>query len=180
MTTGRRQSIIASAVGGRFMHAQEFDPRMIILQILAIQSVFYFVFISSASFVSVLFGLSIKLSNFFDFSSYSFDNNSSGTLVAMLWFSLGVVAFLLPRIIERTRKCLDFVITIVVIHIVASWLVAGFPSSVTWWWIWLLGAAGCTLLGEWLCMREEQREIRLGSEDERAPAIELGKSSSDV
>ena len=162
------------------MSAQEFNPRMIVLQIITIQSVFYLTFIGMTSFLSVLFGLGIRLVSFFDFSFYSFSDSSRTALVVTLWFSLAVVAFMLPRIIERTRKCLDFVITLVFIHLFSTWLVSGFPSLVSWWIVWILGAAGCTLLGEWLCMREEQREIRLGSEDERVPAIEMGKPEASV
>ena len=179
MSSGRRQSIISSATG-RFMGSDQFNPRMILLQILAIQSVFYLVFIGSTSFVSVLFGLGIRLQTFFDFSAYKFSDIPGSTVCSMLWITLGAVALLFPRIIERTRKCMDFVITLVSIHFFASWLVVGFPSTLSWWLVWTSGAVGCTVLGEWLCMREERKEIRLGNEEERFPAIEIGKHSGDV
>ncbi len=164
--------------GGRFLPASEFNPKLILLQILAIQSAFYFSFISSTAFVGTLFGLPVNgLKAFFDFSSYS-----SPWFVAMLYLNLVGIAFLLPHIIERTRKCLDFVLTLVVIHLLISWLAVGFPNAFSWWAVWIAGAALCTLLGEWLCMREEQREIRLGSTDldesdkiNTVAAVELGQ-----
>jgi hypothetical protein len=160
--------MIASAFrrsGGRFMSAQEFSPKMVVLQICAIQSIFYLCFIGTTTFMAILWGFPYSLYAFFDHMQYSFKTNSKSFLVIMLWINLVGIACILPRIIERTRKCLDFVITLVFIHFIVTWIVSGFPTTGSWWTIWASGAAGCTLLGEYLCLREEQREIRLAPED---------------
>ena len=169
---------VSAARSGRFMSSQDFNPRMILLQIVAIQSVFYLCFVSSTAFMGVLWGVPFGLKKFFDFSQYCFDSNAQSFMVIMLWLNLIIVAFLLPRIIERTRKCLDFVVTMVVVHLVLSWIIVSFPTSLAWWTVWITGTAGCTLLGEYLCLREEQREIRLSAgsdEKEGIAATELGR-----
>ena len=161
------------------MSQESFNPKMILLQIAAIQSLFYAAFVASTVFVSVLFGLSYTLGQFFDYTTYSFADSGKTTVCVMLWMTLVLIAFLLPRIIERTRKCMDFVVTLVVIHILISWAVGGFPSSGSWWAVWVTGAALCTVLGEYLCLREERREIRLGHDDDIVDqAVELGKLRS--
>jgi len=72
-------------------------------------------------------------------------------------------------IVERAKKCLDFVATLFVLHIVLCSLYSGFPTQL-WWWLSLFGSAlVMTLLGEYLCMRHEMREIRLSAT--RGPSI---------
>jgi hypothetical protein len=157
------------------MRSETFNPKMIFYQIIVIQSIFYFSFVGSSAFISVLFGFSLSLSSFFDYSQYSLDHPF---LTVMLWAALCLVAFLLPRVIERTRKCLDFVLTLVIVHLCITWIVSGFPSQWSWWFVWAIGAAGCTLLAEYLCLREERREIRLGNTEKESEAVELGRSSA--
>lgn len=159
---------------GRFMSSR-FEPKIVFLQIICVEALFNLIFVSSTLFVDVLFGLKFGLSKFFDPSHYSFENAENSTLCFMLWISLGLVAFSLPRIIERTRKCLDFVLTICCLHIFISWVFFQFPSKFSWWLVWTLGATGCTLLAEYLCMLEERREIQLGgSTSPRSGGVELG------
>ena len=160
---------------GRFMRSETFNPKMIFYQICVIQSIFYFSFVGSTAFISVLFGFPLSLSSFFDSAQYSWDHP---LLSVMLWTTLCLVAFVLPRVIERTRKCLDFVLTLVVVHLCLTWIVSGFPSRLSWWFVWTVGAAGCTLLAEYLCLREERREIRLGNTEKESEAVELGRSSA--
>ncbi len=157
------------------MSAQEFNPKMVFLQILAIQTIFYFSFVSTTVFMGILWGYPYGLKLFFDHSQYSFKTSGKSFLVVMLWINMIIIAFLLPRIIERTRKCLDFVITMVFIHFLISWIFVGFPTTGIWWTVWATGAAVCTLLAEYLCLREEQREIRLAAPSEQDAAGEREK-----
>lgn len=159
------------------MAEKSFNPRMILYQMVAIQSIFYAAFVSSTVFVSILFGFPYRLGKFFDFATYSFETTAGGCVCVMLWTNLVFMSFLLPRIIERTRKCLDFVVTLVVVHLCFSWASFGFPWSASWWTVWTLGAVACTVLGEYLCLREEQREIPIAASDD--DSVELGSKTAE-
>lgn len=62
-------------------------------------------------------------------------------------------------LIERAKKCLDFSATVYIIHLLLCTLYGGFPSSITWWVVNGTGLAIMALLGEYLCIRRELREI---------------------
>lgn len=159
------------------MGSEQFNPRMIIYQIIAIQSLFYFTFVSVGVFLGLICGVSgIVVSTFFDFKKYTFDNTHNTIVVLALWTTLTGLAFFLPRIIERTRKCLDFVLTVFIIHFMLTWLVSGFPSRLAWWSVWIVGSIACTLLSEYLCLRIEQREIKYDMIQE---GEKIGISTSD-
>jgi len=57
-----------------------------------------------------------------------------------------------------------------VVHVVLCWIVGGFPSFYNWL-IYIGGGILGTLLGEYLCMREESKEIRLGATKEEREMI---------
>lgn len=158
------------------MSVATFSASTILKQICILQFVFYFAFASVALFVSVLFGIHFQIGNIWDHAKYGFDTDESALVSLIFYFSIVVVSAVLPAVVERTRKCLDFVITLAFIHLVLSSLSHGFPWHLHWWLIVVSGCTACTLIGEYLCMREEQREIPLdsGTTDEKLPAIELG------
>ena len=65
-------------------------------------------------------------------------------------------------IVEKANKCLDFTLTIFILHVISVWIYnQKFPWSLEWW---LTNAAiifVTTILAEWTCMRIEQQEIKL-------------------
>lgn len=76
----------------------------------------------------------------------------------MLPFLLSRAGFLL-YLVERAKKCLDFAATLYIIHLFICIIYGGWPSSITWWVVNLSSLALMSLLGEWLCIRRELREI---------------------
>lgn len=62
-------------------------------------------------------------------------------------------------LIERAKKCLDFSATLYIIHLFICIVYGGWPSSITWWIVNGTGIAVMALLGEYLCIRRELREI---------------------
>jgi len=62
-------------------------------------------------------------------------------------------------LIERSKKCLDFAATIYIIHLCICIVYGGWPSSIAWWIVNGTGIALMALLGEYLCIRRELREI---------------------
>ncbi|KAF2301303.1 hypothetical protein GH714_022502 [Hevea brasiliensis] len=73
-------------------------------------------------------------------------------------FSIPVAGYML-YLIERAKKCLDFSATLYVIHLFICIIYGGWPSSMTWWIVNGTGLAVMALLGEYLCIRRELREI---------------------
>ena len=63
------------------------------------------------------------------------------------------------HLIERAKKCLDFSATVYIIHLFICIIYGGWPSSITWWVLNGTGVAVMALLGEYLCIRRELREI---------------------
>ncbi|PPD92908.1 hypothetical protein GOBAR_DD10153 [Gossypium barbadense] len=57
------------------------------------------------------------------------------------------------------KKCLDFSATLYIIHLFICLAYGGWPSSVTWWVVNGTGVTVMALLGEYLCIKRELREI---------------------
>jgi protein SYS1 len=62
-------------------------------------------------------------------------------------------------VIERAKKCLDFAATLYIVHLFICIVYAGWPTSVTWWVVNITGLAIMALLGEYLCIWRELKEI---------------------
>ncbi|KAE9467815.1 hypothetical protein C3L33_00280, partial [Rhododendron williamsianum] len=69
------------------------------------------------------------------------------------------LAVYMDNLIERAKKCLDFSATLYIIHLLICIMYGGWPSSITWWVVNGTGVAVMALLGEYLCIRRELREI---------------------
>ena len=68
------------------------------------------------------------------------------------------------RVARRSAKCADFSVSVYLIHAGLTWYVHGrFPTSGAYWTVMVLCGALCSLLSERLAMREELKEIDLGS-----------------
>ncbi len=70
-------------------------------------------------------------------------------------------ALYLMLIVERAKKCLDFAFTSHFIHLVACTAFEAFPGNWEWWILQLASLIIMAVVGEYLCMRRELREIRL-------------------
>lgn len=67
-------------------------------------------------------------------------------------------------------QCLDFAVTVGIIHIVISMVYVGFPWSWWWWGTNVVGVAIMTVAGEYLCMRSELALIPLsGASTKQSP-----------
>ena len=88
----------------------------------------------------------------------------------------------LSFVVERAKKCLDFTLTLYIIHLACCCAYRGWPRSPEWWALNLTSAAVMAALGEWLCLRKEMREIPIssggGGGAGGAPAAARGRSGS--
>ncbi|XP_020106421.1 protein SYS1 homolog [Ananas comosus] len=142
-----------------FYGAMVWDPWLIVSQIVCLQCLYY---LTLGLFLAILVGTRVSrlgLVYFFDFSTL---NPSTVTgwcaIVSFLLTSIAGAGFLL-YLVERAKKCLDFAATLYIIHLFICIIYGGWPSSITWWVVNLSSLALMSLLGEWLCIRRELREI---------------------
>jgi hypothetical protein len=66
-------------------------------------------------------------------------------------------------IVEKAKKCLDFTITVFVVHLFFMCPMYGVPSlsPLSWWCIHIALITVATLISEAVCMKLESQEIKL-------------------
>ncbi|RHN79084.1 hypothetical protein MtrunA17_Chr1g0173051 [Medicago truncatula] len=160
-----------------FYGAVVWDPWLIVAQIVCLQCMYY---ITLGLLLAVLVGTRVSrlsLVYFFDYvmllplpllvgafvlhfcSAQLQEEGFSGGILSCyshIWF---VKAVYMLYLIERSKKCLDFAATIYIIHLCICIVYGGWPSSIAWWIVNGTGIALMALLGEYLCIRRELREI---------------------
>jgi Integral membrane protein S linking to the trans Golgi network len=70
-------------------------------------------------------------------------------------------AVLLAIIVEKSKKCLDFSVTLFLLHFFFCLLYGGLPRTWDWYIIHILGTITMVLMGEYLCSKRELDEIPL-------------------
>ena len=141
-----------------------FDPKMIVAQIAAMQALLY---LSLGAFMLLFNGLSGRPATAVGLeqvlSSRALRLSSPGGTISLMAFFFNALAggCFLVVVVERAKKCLDFAATWHILHMCACTLYDGWPEGWEWWVANIGGATAMTLLGEYLCMRHEMREIPL-------------------
>ncbi|GER44992.1 protein SYS1 [Striga asiatica] len=135
------------------------DPWLIVAQIACLQCLYY---LSLGLFLSILVGprvAKMSLVYFFDFATITASSLTGWFVIASIVLSSIAGAVFLVYIVERAKKCLDFSATLYIIHLLICLAYGGWPSSITWWVVNITSLVLMALLGEYLCMRRELREI---------------------
>ncbi|KAF4749462.1 Integral membrane protein of the Golgi, partial [Perkinsus olseni] len=151
------------ASGGRFFGKEVFNPKFICMQILAMQACYYLLLVAGVCTLNQLCGLPVAVSRLFRDDNVGFGDTESTIMTTVLVLMSPLMSIVLTYIVERAKKCLDFVVTYHVWHLTSTWIQMGRIPSYFSWWLWHVAAATITvLLGEYLCMQLETREISLG------------------
>lgn len=135
------------------------DPWLIVAQIVCLQCLYY---LTLGLFLSMLVGARvsrISLVYVFDYATVTATTVTGWCVIASFLLSALAGSVYLLYLIERAKKCLDFSATIYIIHLFICIIYGGWPSSITWWVVNSTGIAVMALLGEYLCIRRELREI---------------------
>lgn len=136
-----------------------FDPWLIVAQIVCLQCLYYS---TLGFFMAILVGTRVPRMNLVYLFDYATVSASTVTgwcvIVSFLLGSLAGAVYIF-YLIERAKKCLDFSATLYIIHLFLCVIYGGWPSSFTWWVVTGTGVAIMSLLGEYLCVRRELREI---------------------
>ncbi|KAK4774136.1 hypothetical protein SAY87_029155 [Trapa incisa] len=142
-----------------FYGAVVWDPWLIVAQIVTLQCLHY---LTLGVFLTLIVGSRVSrmsLVYFFDFATVSIATITGWCVIASCMLAALVGAMFMLYLIERAKKCLDFSATVYIIHLLLCILYGGFPSSITWWVVNGTGLAIMALLGEYLCIKRELREI---------------------
>uniref|UniRef100_A0A7N0RGY5 Protein SYS1 homolog n=1 Tax=Kalanchoe fedtschenkoi TaxID=63787 RepID=A0A7N0RGY5_KALFE len=142
-----------------FYGAVVWDPWLIVAQIVVLQCLYY---LSLGVFLSFLVGTRVSrmsLVYFFDYATVTASTVTGWCVIASFMLSSLAGAGYLLYLIERAKKCLDFSATLYILHLFICIIYGGWPSSIAWWVVNATGLALMALLGEYLCIRRELREI---------------------
>ncbi|KAL3799190.1 hypothetical protein ACHAW5_005467 [Stephanodiscus triporus] len=141
---------------------QSFNPKLILSQILCLQCFHYLVLGCIFQMNHVLFATSVTIDRIFTdeyldvWSALGWIDNA-----AVLTSSF-VGSLLLAVIVEKSKKCLDFSVTLFVIHVVlCSVYSRGLPATWDWWIVHFAGMIMMVVLGEYFCSKRELSDIPL-------------------
>jgi protein SYS1 len=173
----KRQSKFSSKTS-----SQIFNPKLIFSQIVAIQCFHYLMLGLTFQINHLIFGTSITVDRIFtdkfltvwtwigwiDSSAIVFSYFFGYVEKFSFWdyrcsnfFNYLYRSLLMALIVEKSKKCLDFSVTLFLIHLVSCVCYSGFPLKLDWWIIHVLGTIIMILFGEYLCSIRELQEIPL-------------------
>ena len=142
-------------------NASQFNPRLILSQMISLQSFHYLILGVIFQINHVLFATSITMDRIFTAKYLDVWSATGWIDNAAILFSSIFGAVLLAIIVEKSKKCLDFSVTLFLIHIVTCSIYGGFPSTWDWWIVHTIGLIIMVVLGEYLCSKKELSDIPL-------------------
>mmetsp|Transcript_53190 Transcript_53190/g.119923 ORF Transcript_53190/g.119923 Transcript_53190/m.119923 type:complete len:166 (+) Transcript_53190:102-599(+) len=148
---------------GKFYGAEKFNPRLITTQIVVMQSLFWLCLCTLAACTDWALGVPQSLSQLFRGQAYTWTTNEGLALASSLLATGLLMAVALRFVVERAKKCLDFVATYHFFHFIATCVASGFPGTSHWWMINAGALLVAVFLGEYVCMMAETKAIKLGS-----------------
>ncbi|EPQ11409.1 Protein SYS1 like protein [Myotis brandtii] len=154
---------LRAGMAGQF-RSYVWDPVLIVSQIVLMQNVYYGSLGLWLALVDWLLRGSPSLDQMFNAEILGF-STPSGRL-SMMSFILNALTCALGLLyfIRRGKQCLDFTVTVHFFHLLGCWFYSSrFPSALTWWLVQAVCIALMAVIGEYLCMRTELKEIPLNS-----------------
>ncbi|VAH61440.1 hypothetical protein VPH35_044582 [Triticum aestivum] len=142
-----------------FYGAMVWDPWLIVAQIVCLQCLYY---LGLGLFMALLVGTRVPrltLLYLFDFATLTPRTTTGWCAIASFLLAAIAGAGFMFYVIERAKKCLDFAATLYIIHLFICIIYGGWPASGTWWVVNIVGLAIMSLLGEYLCIRRELKDI---------------------
>nr|XP_018917413.1 PREDICTED: protein SYS1 homolog [Bemisia tabaci] len=148
-------------LSGHFRNTQ-WDPLLISVQIIAIQSLYYFMLGLWLSILSFLLGTPKTLDHLFRYQEMHVRDFSGKMIVIAFVLNALSGACSLWFVVQRTKLCLDFTVTTHFIHLLACWYYNGhFPFAFSWWVLNIACTAIMCVCAEFLCLRTQLKEIPL-------------------
>eukprot|EP01054_Gregarina_sp_Poly1_P009716 Gregarina_sp_Poly_1__9715@NODE_617_length_7122_cov_220_571368_g473_i0_p3_GENE_NODE_617_length_7122_cov_220_571368_g473_i0NODE_617_length_7122_cov_220_571368_g473_i0_p3_ORF_typecomplete_len206_score22_73SYS1/PF09801_9/2_2e32DUF4491/PF14898_6/4e03DUF4491/PF14898_6/0_011DUF4381/PF14316_6/7_3e02DUF4381/PF14316_6/0_96TMEM138/PF14935_6/1_1e03TMEM138/PF14935_6/0_31_NODE_617_length_7122_cov_220_571368_g473_i036694286 len=150
----------AKFLSGYVYGSSTFDPRYIVLQILVIQIAFYGLFSTALILAAAVSRTPIGVSVLVDPSRVVY-STLEGRIIAIATLLTSVIlGVFVSWVVERSRKCLDFCVTVFFLHGLAVCLISQFPLTLAWWILQGLACVSTILVSERLCRHKESEELR--------------------
>ncbi|KAA8496611.1 Protein SYS1-like [Porphyridium purpureum] len=169
--------------GGTFYGREQFSPLLIILMIVCLQLFFYL----SLSFSLFITDQATALEDsvfdqMFLYSKINFETVPGWTTTSVhVITALGPYMVALVLFVRRAKKCLDFIVTNYVVHLLACTAYGGFPKSWSWWFVTTLTAAVLAVSAEFICLKYfELQEISLGTSTARGSGATAATAGSST
>ncbi|XP_046680348.1 protein SYS1 homolog [Homalodisca vitripennis] len=161
ITLSSRSESKMTKLTGQFRSSQ-WDPLLIVAQIIALQCVYYVALGLWLAAVNLLVGTSRSLDHLFRYQEIHVRDVPGKLIIASFVLNSLTGACGLWCLVQRTKQCLDFSCTAHLIHLLACWSYNGqFPLSISWWLLHIACLAIMCICGEFLCMRSELKAIPL-------------------
>eukprot|EP00026_Physarum_polycephalum_P014824 Phypoly_transcript_15383.p1 GENE.Phypoly_transcript_15383~~Phypoly_transcript_15383.p1 ORF type:complete len:265 (+),score=45.95 Phypoly_transcript_15383:63-857(+) len=135
------------------------DPKYIIFQIAAVQSLYYVQFGVTLLIINQLTGHMFSVEQVFNYRLTNTHSSHGWVVIISTIVNSVLGAGSLLFIVERSKKCLDHSVTVVFLHFIVCSFYAGVPSSLAWWVVTVIGCILMAVIGEYICMRRELQEI---------------------
>ncbi|XP_072401193.1 protein SYS1 homolog [Diabrotica undecimpunctata] len=146
---------------GSFRYTQ-WDPWLIIFQIVSMQCVLYCTIGLILALLGTLLGEPKTLDNIFQYHEIQVRDAGGIIVICSFVINAGIGSIVMWYIVERTKQCMDFSCTWHLIHLVVCWMYNGqFPTSFSWWALNVACATVMCVCGEVLCLRTELAAIPL-------------------
>ena len=145
-------------MGGR-RKKLDFQPVLIVLQIISIQCFYYLGMGTLSGLSNVVFDVPVSMDHFFTDKFVHF-NSWSGLVECVNYLLCAIIgAYLLSFIVEKSKKCVDFTFTVYFLHVVFCCMYSQFPVAWEWWIIIIISAIAMASLGEYWCATVEMQDI---------------------
>jgi hypothetical protein len=142
--------------------AVPFQPKLIVLQIVALQCGWYVFATLSLFLFNTLFLTRVSLGHVFTDEFIETETIPGWVEILHVMLCALACSVLLVVVVERSRQCLDFSVTLYFIHVCACTFYGGrLPRGTSWWVTHGVALVLTVVLGEYLCSRRELSEIPL-------------------
>ena len=157
-TTGQHNSST-----GPSKSSNNFNPRLIFSQIVALQTLHYLILSFMFQMNSVIYGSYVTIDRIFTAKHLNLWTKEGRIDAMTIVLSSLIGSILLVVIVEKSKKCLDFATTNVILHFIICVLYDGKAvlHSLDFWIVQVFGMIAMVLLGEYLCSRRELMDIPL-------------------
>lgn len=147
--------------GGHF-RSHVWDPKLLCLQIVAMQCQFYFMFGMWTYLMDIIGRFDASMDQLFTQTDLDLLEDSGRVQVIAFLLNSLTSAVAIWYIVQRAKLCLDFAVTTHFLHFLGCWIFNHhIPQTLPWWILNVIGCAIMTVCGEFLCMRTEMKAIPL-------------------
>lgn len=143
--------------------SNKFNPRLIFSQIVALQTLHYLILSFMFQMNSIIYGSNVTIDRIFTAKHLNLWTKEGRIDAMTIVLSSLIGSILLVVIVEKSKKCLDFATTNVILHFIICVLYDGKAvlHSLDFWIVQVFGMIAMVLLGEYLCSRRELMDIPL-------------------